>query len=130
MKCTEPFVIIDYHIPTSIVADSPATDVNRFFYIDVHEYRGFAIKLKSTLDQAVTLTIYGNFERATVGADDYADTLTLAAGNVTTQYGIIVFHTNRTAWTPWIYCSTVTAGVPDSAGRIFAEIIKFDPMQD
>ena len=129
MKCTEPITIIDVIDLYSATAFSPATHVAHYFYIDVHEYRGFAIKLKSSLDQAITLTVYGNFARGTVGADDYADTLTLAAGNVTTQYGIIVFHTNRTAWTPWVYCQTLPAALP-STGHIYAEIIKFDPMQD
>ena len=130
MKVTEPETIVDIHTPLSTVADSPATDAGRFYYKDIHNYRGFAIRVENTLDQPVILTVYGNFARGTTGADYFPDRLTLGVGSTTTQYGIISFHMARSAWTPWIYCQIqCPAGAP-SSGYVYADIIKFDPMTD
>ncbi len=130
MKCTEPLTIIDVLDLYSATELTPATHAAHFFYIDVHEYRGFTIRLKSTVDQPVILTVYGNFARGTTGGNSFPDKLTLGVGSTTTQYGFITFHASRTAWVPWVYCSTQTPAGAATTGHLYADIIKFDPMQD
>ena len=127
MRCTVPETLVDALAIRDTNAHDPSTTHDTTpdaLFADVHEWRGWTLKVANTLDQAVTLTLYGNFAMSTTGADDYADTLSVAADAV----GYITFHIARTAWTPWIYPSLQCSVAPTS-GAVTVEIVKLDKME-
>lgn len=125
MRSTEPDEIVSALAILDTNAHTPATDPDYIDYADVHEFMGFVLKVTNGLNQAVTHTLYGNFSRSVTGADDYADTLTVAAG----ASGIIAWHGSRTAWTPWLFPS-LQCSVAPTTGSVTVEIVKMDKMRD
>ena len=123
MRATEPLLIVDALAIRDTAPHDPSTDPIDF--VDVHEWLGWVLKVTNGLNQSVTLTLFGNFNRSTVGAVSYTDTLTVAAG----ASGIIAFHGSRTAWTPWIYPS-LACGIAPTRGVVDVEIVKFAKMRD
>lgn len=117
-----PGTIVDALEIRDTNAHDPSTDAEISF-ADVHEWRGWALKVTNDLDEDIVLTLYGNLTNSTVGADDYADTLSVVADGV----GHITFHGARSPWTPWIYASLQCSVAPTS-GSVTIEIVKFDGM--
>jgi len=125
MRATEPETIVDSLAIRDTSSHTPATD-SEIEYVDIHEWKGFVIKLTNNLDKDVTMTIYGNFARNTIGAKAYTTTLAVTAG----ASGFIKYHAVRDAnWTPWIYPSLVCSVIPTS-GDADAEIVKMDKGAD
>lgn len=121
MRTTEPETIVDALEIRDTDTHNPSTD-SEIDYVDIHEWKGFVIKGTNGLNQAVVITIYGNFARNTTGAKAYATTLTIAASGS----GFLKYHAIRDAdWTPWIYLSLACSVAPTS-GNIDIEIVKFD----
>ena len=127
MRATVPETLVD----ALEIRDTEAHDPSTFhdttpdaLFSDVHEWRAWTLKVINTLDQTVTLTVYGNFAMSTTGAGAYTDTLEVAAGEV----GYITFHVSKTApWTPWVYPSLQCTVAPTS-GSVTVEIVSFDRM--
>ena len=124
MRATVPETIVDDLEIRDTNAHTPATD-SEISFVDVHEWKGWTIQVNNTLDQDVTLTLYGNLAQSVTDADDYADTLAVAAGEV--KY--MSWHLVRCAWTPWIYASLL-CGVQPASGNVAVQIVKMDKMKE
>jgi hypothetical protein len=129
MRATVPETIVKALEIRGISAHDPSTDPDSILFADVHDWRGWVLKVNSDLDQEVTLTLYGNLVKTTTGAGDYPDTLTVGPGWPAGEVGYITFHATRSAWTPWIYCSMQCAVAPTNGG-VTVSIVKFDRMRD
>lgn len=118
--------LVDALAITDAVVHTPTTDPNDINWAEVSLFESFTILVVSTLDQPLTITLFGNYrENNTDPAQAFLAAIAVIAGGSNSR----TYSRDVDGWLPYIYPQIQAAGIP-TTGTVTIRIVKAKRMEN